>query len=578
MKQLEAELNDIIENKRIRSVFQPIVSLRDGSILGFEALSRIVGESEINNIEVLFEQAILHGRIWELEQLCRGKSLDTLFEEQRGYRKKLFLNVNPLVINDPKFKQGFTREHLNYYGFTPEQITFEITENASAEDQESFRGVIAHYKNQHYEIALDDVGSCYSGLNLICDIHPHYLKIDRQLIYGIHKDGTKRAMLKSLTELADSLGMNVVAEGIEEPEELAELIQLGVHYGQGFLLGRPGRIIEHIGENVEEYIRKCNKQKNRLFSHDVQKYYISNIAAKGITVQEDMLVEQAVELFGEDSALNGVTVLNGEKIVGIMTRDKMSHALSGRYGFSLHQKKPISCIMEKKFLAVDEKSAIRQVSVAAMERSAGCLYDFLVVTSGGKYSGIVTVKELLQKTLEIAVATAKVQSPLTELPGNLIIDEEIERTLNHDEKYTIAYFDLDNFKAFNDIYGFEKGDLAIKELARVLKLNTSQGDFIGHIGGDDFVTIFRRHNCDEVCTRIIHDYTEGIRRYYSPQDRERGYIEAVGRNGVKERFPLLSVTAALADNRERNYKSVEEITEILALRKKNAKNEKRRLA
>ena len=112
---------------------------------------------------------------------------------------------------------------------------------------------------------------------------------------------------------------------------------------------------------------------------------------------------------------------------------------------------------------------------------------------------------------------------------NLLIEEEIERTLQNGGDYTIVYFDMDNFKAFNDVYGFEKGDLAIKER---------------------------------------------VRRYYSERDRQRGYIEAVGRNGRREHFPLLSVTAAAADSGEMQFSSVDEITKLLALRKKELKAHK----
>lgn len=342
------------------------------------------------------------------------------------------------------------------------------------------------------------------------------------------------------------------------------------------MLGRPGEIIDQIPDNIIAFIRENNQQKNRLSYQGVHKYTIQNICTDGIALQEDMRVEDVLAVFEQMPELFGVMVLSGEKIVGIVTKDKLGRALSGRYGFSLHQKKPISSIMENNFLTVDSMTAISQVSTAAMERTAECLYDFVVVTTNGKYVGVVTVKDLLEKTLEIAVATAKLQSPLTELPGNRLIEEEIERTIHRADKYTVVYFDLDNFKAFNDVYGFEKGDLAIKELARVLKLNTSENDFVGHIGGDDFVTIFRQHDCEKICARIVRDYTECVYRYYSVQDREKGYIEAVGREGEREYFPLLSVTAALADNRECSYRSVEEITAILAARKKRAKNEKKR--
>lgn len=573
----EYELNEIIENKRIRPVFQPIISLRDGNVLAYEALSRIVGPSLIVNIEELFSQAVRQGRIWELEQLCRVKAFRTL-AEWGNFEHKLFLNVNPLVMHDEKFQAGFTKDYLNRYGISPEQVVMEITENSAVADNEAFRKTVCHYKNQNYEIALDDVGSCYSGLNLICDTKPNYMKMDRGLIQDIHLDGTKRALAESLVKLADNLGMLLIAEGIEKEEELDTLIQMGVHYGQGFLLGRPLELLKKAEKTVLACIRKSNDKRNRCMNQGVQKYYVDNISTGGRTVTLDVLVENVAVIFDRNPDLPGVTVLDNGKPAGIVTRDKLNQCLSGRYGFSLHQRKKISSVMQKNFLMVDYMTPISIVSTSAMERENNNLYDYVVVTSNEKYDGIVTVKELLQKTIEIAVAAAKLQNPLTELPGNLLIEEEIEKVLQHAEPYTVVYFDLDNFKAFNDVYGFEKGDMAIKELARVLRLNMSEGDFIGHIGGDDFVAVFRHYNCEYLCSRIVRDYEERVHRYYSPEDRSNGYIETLNRRGEKERFPLLSVTAAMADNRERKYTSVNEITELLAGRKKHKKNQKSKLA
>ncbi len=572
------ELDNIIEEKRIRSVFQPIVSLRDGDILGFEALSRITGDSAIENIEVLFEQAVLQGRIWELEKLCRAKSLSMLFAA-RSYKKKLFLNVNPLVMHDAKFRQGFTKEHLDTYHVSSEQVIIEITENSSVKESEAFQATVAHYKEQGYEIALDDVGSCYSGLNLICDIKPHFIKLDRKLVQNLHNDGMKRALIKSLVGLTDSLGMFLIAEGIEAEEELDALIEVGVHYGQGFLLGRPGEVIDKLDHQVLSIIRKCNARKNSGIHMGVEKYYIDNISAFGKTVPFHMMVEEVAVLFDKNPGIQGVTVIDSNnRSMGIVTRDKLSQCLGGRYGFSLHQRKKIGSIMEKRFLMVDRMSSISSVANSAMERENECLYDFVVVTDAGEYSGIVTVKDLLQKTIEIAVTAAKLQNPLTELPGNLLIEEEIEKAIRSEEKYTVVYFDLDNFKAFNDVYGFGKGDLAIKEFAKILKSNISEEDFVGHIGGDDFVAIFKHHNCEYLCSRIIKDYEERVHGYYSPEDRRNGYIETLNRQGELERFPLLSVTAAMADNREKSYSSAGEISELLAARKKYKKNQKGKVA
>lgn len=117
--------------------------------------------------------------------------------------KKLFLNVNPMVIHDKGFRAGFTSEYLKQYGLNLRNIVFEVTERNAVDDVKGFKDTIRHYKSQGYNIAVDDAGSCYSGLNLICDIVPHYLKLDILLIHDIHKDAIKYAMVKPMVEFAN---------------------------------------------------------------------------------------------------------------------------------------------------------------------------------------------------------------------------------------------------------------------------------------------------------------------------------------------------------------------------------------
>lgn len=146
-EQAKKELDYIIDGQHVKTVSQPIVSLRDGSVLGHEALSRITCDSEITNPEQLFRIAGESSRLWDLEQLCRTTALHTAYRSQeQPNAAKLFLNVNPNIMHDPKFKQGFTREFLQQYGMTPESIIFEITERNAVSDMSGFKGTISHYK------------------------------------------------------------------------------------------------------------------------------------------------------------------------------------------------------------------------------------------------------------------------------------------------------------------------------------------------------------------------------------------------------------------------------------------------
>ena len=261
MRTLKSDFMDMLESQRIKPVFQPIVCLKTGEIIGYEALSRIIEPKEISCSEELFHLAGIYGKVWELEQLCRGKILEKYHSFHSTENKKLFLNVNPKVIHDKGFRAGFTSEYLKQYGLNLRNIVFEVTERDAVDDVKGFKDTIRHYKSQGYNIAVDDAGSCYSGLNLICDIVPHYLKLDIQLIHDIHKDAIKYAMVKSMVEFANLANIQLVAEGIECEEELKALIKLGVHNGQGYFLRKPDEELKGVEKVAIDIIYKYNDKQ-----------------------------------------------------------------------------------------------------------------------------------------------------------------------------------------------------------------------------------------------------------------------------------------------------------------------------
>lgn len=263
MKLLKEDFMDILEKQRIKPVFQPIVSLRNGEIIGYEALSRIVDPQEISSSEELFNLACIYGKVWELEQLCRSKILEKYHSfHMKEKNKRVFLNVNPMVIHDREFCAGFTSQYLKQYELDIKDIVFEVTERSAIDDMKGFKDTIRHYKSQGYHIAVDDAGACYSGLNLICDIEPHYLKLDISLIHNIHKEPIKYAMVKSMVEFANLTNIQVIAEGIECEEELKTLLKLGVHNGQGYFLRKPNEELKPVEKEAVEIIQKFHNKKN----------------------------------------------------------------------------------------------------------------------------------------------------------------------------------------------------------------------------------------------------------------------------------------------------------------------------
>lgn len=262
MKLVKEDLLEIIEKEKVYPVFQPIVSLQTGEIKGYEALSRIEQGSVIRDPEELFRLSGVFGKTWEMEKICRRKILKQICNND-GNIGKLFLNVNPMVMHDKEFRDGVTRELLEKYNILPKQVVFEVTERSAAEDMREFQGTIRHYKRQGYEIAIDDVGSCYSGLNLICDIKPKYLKLDMKMIRNVDKDVMKYAMVRSMVEFSKLSSVKLIAEGIETEGELNVLIELGVHYGQGYFLKKPSTEIGTVEEQALTQIKHMEKKRRK---------------------------------------------------------------------------------------------------------------------------------------------------------------------------------------------------------------------------------------------------------------------------------------------------------------------------
>ena len=250
------ELYKILERKAIYPVFQPIVNLQTGEVVGYEALSRINKQDTNLMISDLFVIAEQMGCVWKLEKLCRNKALKVAADKPE--KAKIFFNVDGNIIQDKSFIQGFTNRKAAKAGVPASDIVFEITERSDIENYQILQQIMNHYANQGYEIALDDVGAGYSGLNRVVNTSPNYLKADIELVRDIHKDKKKELMMKFLLQYCNATGIILIAEGIETDAELECLHRLGVHYGQGYFLGRPNKGFESVSEEAMGVLQKLN--------------------------------------------------------------------------------------------------------------------------------------------------------------------------------------------------------------------------------------------------------------------------------------------------------------------------------
>ena len=360
-------IEKILEEKEIIPFFQPIVSLENGDIFGYEVFSRIKEKS----VAEFFELADKSEKIWKLEKFCRKTILKTV--SHLGLKTNIFININPEIIFDEDFYQGYTLKLLKKYNIDSRKIILEITEKCSQE-KKILNEITEHYRIQNFNIALDNVGAAYSGLERICSMNPNFIKIDMKIIRGIESDTLKQSMVKSLVQFCNETGISSVAVGVETAQELDFLLSVGVQFAQGFFIGIPNKLPEKVSaesyariiaykKNLKELTKNKNKDEEKIqtskkpdlnkekgiksFLEDFRNAEeavengnssrIGELAAQGITVFPDMNVLDLMNFFNSNKECTFVTVIDlNQQVLGVMTHSVLADLLGGRFGFGLN--------------------------------------------------------------------------------------------------------------------------------------------------------------------------------------------------------------------------------------------------
>jgi EAL domain-containing protein (putative c-di-GMP-specific phosphodiesterase class I) len=229
------ELLQLILREELGVLFEPIVSLQDSDVIGYEALARGRVDSELRSPGQLFQQAKESGLTYELDCLCRRAALERVRYLPPG--KTLFLNCLPTSIGDPNLRGEGLVKTLENYQLRPEDVVIEISEQESIENFAIFREMRDSWRELGLRIAVDDAGAGYASLEAIMEITPDFLKADMRLVRGIDADPPRQEVLRALNAVARRIGAEVIAEGVETEDELRVLRQLGIPYGQGYYFG-----------------------------------------------------------------------------------------------------------------------------------------------------------------------------------------------------------------------------------------------------------------------------------------------------------------------------------------------------
>jgi diguanylate cyclase (GGDEF)-like protein len=249
-------LQDVILGEGLTTVYQPICDLGTGDIFAFEALSRGPRGTGFESPATLFAIADEVDLTVELDRACFKGALRNAMTLEPVHR--LFVNLLPMSFYDSAFIEVEVGNLLSAAGLTPANIVFEITERLAIENFASFKRALAQYTAMGFGVAIDDVGTRHSNLETVMSLRPHFIKISDVLVRGIARSTVKREMLRSLRHIAETIDAVMIAEGIEHVDDVAALRDLGLRYGQGYYMARPGPPFPSLPDYVRAELRSVS--------------------------------------------------------------------------------------------------------------------------------------------------------------------------------------------------------------------------------------------------------------------------------------------------------------------------------
>lgn len=530
------EVLSIIHGSKLSAVFQPIVDLRGSSLFGYEALTRGPADSCLHSPIALFESAARYGLMSALEFACRELACRR-FTQLNG-TGKLFLNVSPMSLVEPGYQRGMTHRILEQLGIPADRIIIELSEQYPLGDYTLMRNATTHFRQMGFQIAMDDLGSGYAGLRAWSELRPDYVKVDRHFIEQVDQEPVKREFLRSIMEIASELGCLVVAEGIETAEQLATVRALGVHFGQGYFLGRP-EATPALSTDVLHQLEQAPRQR-RLARRSVT---IGDLAVPAPSIDERTPLEHVLELLRTHRKLQSLPVLNGQQPVGLIRRAAILELFAGRYSHELYSRKPAGQFMDQSALVVAHSATLEEVSRHLTANGEEPLSQDFIVTRDSEFFGVARTSELLRRITEQQMRNARYANPLTQLPGNVPLHEQLDELLQREEPFTIAWLDLDHFKPYNDHYGYSRGDQVILLVARLIEEHLSgETEFVAHVGGDDFVVVTREPDWRPRMEQLLTRFDIEIPHCYDPDAVAQGGLPGLSRTGEEQFFPLLSLS------------------------------------
>lgn len=574
---LTSPMQTSLEDESLRPVFQPIFDLRRQRFLGYEGLIRGPSESALESPLALFRHARRIGKAGQVEQAAHRRLLEAFAGER--LRGNLFLNCSAdLLFAIPEQSDILRRKDLpSIYGLHPSRIVLEITELERARFGDEFMRTLDAFRRLGYRFAIDDLGEGFSNARLWNELRPDVVKVDRHFIAGIDRDPFKRKFVKAIQGLAEDFGVLLIAEGVETAEELRAVRDLRVQAAQGFFIEHPSA--EPAQGPSEPVLRELERAEVTMPGMAGNRSRQPAVATVMEFVEPVTLTTTANDVFArfeDDATLEVLPVADSEgRARGVIHRYHFLDSFARPYRRELFGRKSCEGFMEAASLEIESSTSIQETAMQLAQQPSMRRLSGILVVEGERYLGLVTVQQLMAAITEMQVAAARYANPLTELPGNVPINEQIDSMLSESVPFVASYIDIDHFKPFNDHYGYSSGDDLILALARLLGESCdARHDFVGHVGGDDFCVLLQSRNW-ETRLRGLHDpFERAMRHLCNENELSAGGFHGTNRKGESVFHPLPTLSIAVVRVAPGDFESHRELADWLARAKAVAKRER----
>ena len=291
------------------------------------------------------------------------------------------------------------------------------------------------------------------------------------------------------------------------------------------------------------------------------------------TVSSASVHNDVAQLFDMHPELHAVAIVDDGAPVGLIGRRQFRERYAKRYFKELYGDKPCLTFANLSPRLIERNHDTEELVGILTSQDQRYLTEGFVVTENGRYVGLGTGDQLVRTVTESRIEAARHANPLTFLPGNIPISEHIARLLASGGEFVACYGDLNNFKPFNDHYGYWRGDEMIRVMAKFSVSHCdAQRDFVGHVGGDDFILLFQSDDWEQRCEQLVIAFDAAAQALYDAPAIAAGGIEAEDRHGTLRFFPFTSLSIGAVRVRAGQYRSAEEVANAAALAKHGAKS------